>query len=150
MGVLYGYFAAADDDDAVRAVVRDDGEPSGTGYDQLVIKGIDPVVELTPAEALMTGRSAADVRSDPRHGSLVGMLGDGELVVVSLTDTFRDALATCEATSLRDVASDWSSTEGIFYHPADPEDLAGFLERLSELAGRAVSRDARLYCWICP
>lgn len=150
MGVLYGYFAAADDDDAVRAVVRDDGEPSGTGYDQLVIKGIDPVVELTPAEALMTGRSAADVQSDPRHGSLIGMLGDGDLVVVSLTDAFRDALANCEATSLGDIASRWSSTEGVFYYPADPEDLASFLEQLSELASRAVTRDARLYCWICP
>ncbi|WP_411574803.1 hypothetical protein [Streptomyces fradiae] len=150
MGVLFGYFAAADDDDAVRAVVRDDGESSGTGYDQLVIKGIDPVVQLTPAEALMTGRSATDVQSDPRHGSLIGMLGDGELVVVSLTDAFRDALATCEATSLRDVASRWSSTEGVFSYPADPENLAGFLEQLSELAGRAVARNARLYCWICP
>lgn len=75
MGVLYGYFAAADDDDAVRAVVRDDGEPSGTGYDQLVIKGIDPVVELAPAEALMTGRSAADVRCDPDMGASSGCWG---------------------------------------------------------------------------
>jgi len=78
------------------------------------------------------------------------MLGDGELVVVSLTDAFRDALATCEAASLRGIASSWSSTEGVFDHSADPEGLAGFLEQLSGLAGRAVTRDARLYCWICP
>ena len=150
MGVLYGYFAADDDNNAVRAVVRDDGQPSGTGYDQLVIKGIDPVVELAPAEALMTGRSATAVKSDPRHGSLIGMLGDGELVVVSLTDALRDALATYDTTSLRDVASTWSSTEGVFYYPATPEDLTSFLEQLSGLARRAVTRSAGLYCWICP
>ncbi|TWG06784.1 hypothetical protein FHX80_115280 [Streptomyces brevispora] len=150
MGVLYGYFAASDDHDAVRAVDRDDEMPSGTGYDQLVVKGIDPVVELMTAEALVTGRSAAAVRSDPRHGSLVAMVGDGELVVVTLTDTIRDSLATCGAESLRDVATNWSGAEGSFAYPADPDDLAGFLAQLSELAGRAVTRGARLYCWICP
>lgn len=150
MGSLYGYFAADDDNDAVRAVVRDDGQPSGTGYDQLVVKGIDPVVELGPAETLMTGRSADEVRSDPRHGGLVGMAGDGELVVLSLTDAFRDALAACGSGSLRDVATGWSGTEGVFSHPADPEALTAFLEGISEIAGRAVARGARLYCWICP
>ncbi|MFD9600860.1 hypothetical protein [Streptomyces sp. NPDC059970] len=150
MGVLYGYFAAADDGDAVRAVVRDDDQPSGTGYDQLVVKGIDPVVELTPAETLMTGRSAAEVQSDPRHGSLIGMVGDGEVVVVSLTDALRDALATCDTRFLHDVATGWSRTEGVFYYPADPEDLTSFLKQLSGLAGRAVTQGARLYCWICP
>lgn len=98
----------------------------------------------------MTGRSAAEVQSDPRHGSLIGMVGDGEVVVVSLTDALRDALATCDTRFLHDVATGWSRTEGVFYYPADPEDLTSFLKQLSGLAGRAVTQGARLYCWICP
>ncbi|WP_377267000.1 hypothetical protein [Peterkaempfera sp. SMS 1(5)a] len=149
MGVLFGYFAATDDDDAVRAVVRDDGELSGSGYDQMVVKGIDPVVQLMPAEALLTGRSAADVRSDPRHGSLVAMVGDGDLVLLSLTDALRDALATGDSGFFAGVAADWAGAEDVFHPPADPDQLADFLGRLSELAVRAVARSAHLYCWIC-
>ncbi|MET7685778.1 hypothetical protein [Streptomyces sp. NPDC005423] len=150
MGVLYGYFAAADDDDALRAVVRDDDQPSGTGYDQLVVKVIDPMLVLMPAEELITGRSAAEVEADPRHCSLVGMVGDGEVVVVTLTNALRDALATRDGRSLRDIATNWSTVEGVFRHEADPEDLTGFLDGLSEIAGRAVARGDRLYCWLCP
>ncbi|RFS86767.1 hypothetical protein D0T12_00250 [Actinomadura spongiicola] len=144
MGVLFGYFAAADDDDAVRAVVRDDGETSGTGYDQLVVKGMDPVVNLAPAEALLTGRS------DTQSGSLVGMLGDGEVVVVTLADDFRDALAAADPASFPEIATAWSKDEDAFLNPVDPEDLHAFLDELSGLAGRAVGHRARLYCWICP
>ncbi|MCX4750544.1 suppressor of fused domain protein [Kitasatospora sp. NBC_01287] len=65
---------------------------------------------LMPVEELITGRSAAEIEADPRHCSLVGMVGDGELVVVSLTKAFRDALATSETSSLRDVAISWAGT----------------------------------------
>lgn len=88
MGALFGYYAAADDEDAVRAVVREDGQPMGAGYDSFVVKGVDPVVELLPAEVLVTGRTAGDIEADPRHGHLVGMVGDGEVVSLSLTDPF--------------------------------------------------------------
>lgn len=79
MGALFGYYAAADDEDAARAVVREDGQPMGTGYDSFVVKGVDPVVELLPAEVLITGRAADGIEADPRHGQLVGMVGDGEV-----------------------------------------------------------------------
>ncbi|QMU76647.1 hypothetical protein GXW83_13725 [Streptacidiphilus sp. PB12-B1b] len=149
MGVLYGYFAAVDDDDALRAVVRDDDEPSGSGYDQVETKGIGPTVELLPAEALVTGLPAEEIRSQPRHGGLVGISEGGDLVVVSLTDAFRDALAAADAASLRGVGAAWAATEGAFHSPPDAGELGGFLEQLSALAGRAVTRGLRLYCWIC-
>ncbi|THA23355.1 hypothetical protein E6W17_41625 [Streptomyces sp. A1547] len=47
MGALFGYYAAADDEDAARAVVRQDGQPMGTGYDSFVVKGVDPVVRAS-------------------------------------------------------------------------------------------------------
>lgn len=54
----------------------------------MVVKGLGPVLELAPAETLMTGRSTADVGSDPRRGSVIGTLGDGEPFVMPLTDAF--------------------------------------------------------------
>ncbi|MGW7104161.1 hypothetical protein [Streptomyces sp. NPDC054838] len=89
MGALFGYYTAADDEDAVRAVVREDGQPMGTGYDSFVMKGVDPVVELLPAEVLVTGRSADAIEADPRHGHLVGMVGDGEVISLTLTELLR-------------------------------------------------------------
>lgn len=149
MGVLFGYYAAADDHHASRAVVREDDEPTGTGYDELVVKGVDPVVDLLPAEVLVTGLAAEEITADPRRGRLVAMVGDGEVVSVALTDVFRDRLATLERELLDDVARGWAAS-GEFSTPPDPDDLAGFLHRLAGLADRAVTRGHHLYCWICP
>lgn len=152
MGVLFGYYAAADDQDAGRAILREDGEPRGTGYDEFVVKGIDPVSDLLPAEVLITGRAAEDVKADPRHAHLVAMVGEGEVVMVSLTDTFRDSLASFDPGLLDAVAQGWVAS-GDFYTPPDADgidDLAAFLRQLATLAQRAVTREQRLYCWICP
>ncbi|MFG2695940.1 hypothetical protein ACIHEI_36905 [Kitasatospora sp. NPDC051984] len=146
MGTLIGYFAATDDDDALGAIVRDDDEPFGAGYDEVVVKGIDPVVMLEPAEELVTGRSPAELRADPRRAALVGMIEDGEVVVLALSDAFRDALAQHEDAALREVAERWAVAEGVHYEPAD---LADFLRELAGLASRAVAGGARLYCWAC-
>jgi hypothetical protein len=149
MGVLFGYYAAADDDDAGRAVIREDDEPTGTGYDQFVVKGMDPVDDLLPAEVLISGRSADTVKVDPRHGHLIAMLADGEVFSVSLTDVFRDSLASFHTDLLGDIAREWSVSDA-FSTPPNPDGLASFLENLAALACRAVARNQRLYCWICP
>lgn len=148
MGVIYGYYAAADDAHAAGAIVREDDEPFGAGYDEVEVKGIDPMVDLLPAETLITGRSAEAVKADPRHVELIAMVGEGEVVSVSLTDTFRDALASFDRALLDAVAEGWA-TAGDFSTPPNPSDLADFLRRLSDLAERAVGRGYRLYCWIC-
>jgi hypothetical protein len=148
MGVIYGYYAAADDEDAARALVREDGEPTGTGYDEVAVKGIDPVVDLLRAEMLITGRSAEVVKADPRHGDLIAMVGEGEILGLTLTDPFRDELACFDRELLHDVAQGWAAS-GDFHRTPEPEDLAAFLRDLSGLAERAVARGQRLYCWIC-
>ncbi|MGK5631782.1 hypothetical protein [Streptomyces sp. URMC 123] len=149
MGVLFGYYAATDDHDAARAIVREDGEPVGTGYDEVVVKGVDPVVALLPAEALLTGRPAAAVKADRRRGHLVAMVGEGEVVGLALTDCLRDCLVGRDAASLAAVARDWSASDA-FDTPPDPDGLAEFLGDLAALATRAAARGRRLYCWICP
>ncbi|MBD0742190.1 hypothetical protein [Streptomyces sp. CBMA152] len=148
MGVIYGYFAAADDDDAVRAVVREDGELIATGYDGFDVNGADPVTDLLPAEALLTGRTAEAVCADPRHGHQIAMLDDGEVLCLTLTDALRDALANADRAVLPEVAREWAASD-VFWTPPDPEGLAEFLNRAADLASRAVARGHRLYCWIC-
>ncbi|MFJ2562653.1 hypothetical protein ACIO02_06540 [Streptomyces sp. NPDC087568] len=147
MGAFFGYYAAADDEDAVRAVVREDGQPMGTGYDSFVVKDVDPVVELLPAEVLVTGRTADAVEADPRHGYLVGMVGDGEVFTLSLTDSFRDSLARFDRKQLDEAARGWSASS-VFSSQSDLSGLTGFMEDLAALAERALVRGYRLYCWI--
>ncbi|MEU8949334.1 hypothetical protein [Streptomyces sp. NPDC048489] len=148
MGVIYGYFAAADDDDAVRAVMREDDEPTATGYDGFDVNGMDPTVDLLPAEVILSGRSATTIQADPRHGHLIATADDGQLFCLSLTDALRDALAAADHGSLHQVARAWSASD-VFSTPPDPDGLAEFLEQAVDLASRAVGRGHRLYCWIC-
>ncbi|MEV7119623.1 hypothetical protein [Kitasatospora griseola] len=150
MGVLFGYFAAADDDDALGAIVRDDDEPFGAGYDGTVVKGIDPVVALEPAAELVTGQSGAELRADPRCGALVGMIEDGEVVVLALSNVLRDALARQGDAALGEVAERWATADEVFHGPADAGQLAEFLRELARIARRAAARGAGLYCWVCP
>ncbi|MBF6209317.1 hypothetical protein IU483_35525 [Streptomyces gardneri] len=148
MGVIYGYFAAADDDDAIRAVVREDDEPAATGYDGFDVNGVDPTIDLLPAEVILTGRPDEAVRADPRHGHLLATVEEGELVCLSLTDSLRDALAAADHASLHGVAREWAASD-VFPTPPDPDGLAWFLGQAAGLASRAVVRGQRLYCWIC-
>jgi hypothetical protein len=148
MGVIYGYFAAADDDDAVRAVIREDDEPTATGYDGFDVNGMDPIVDLLPVEVILSGRSAKTIQEDPRHGHLLATADDGQLFCLSLTDALRDALAAADHGSLHGLARVWAASD-VFPTPPDPDGLAEFLEQAVDLASRAVERGHRLYCWIC-
>ncbi|MFE0627011.1 hypothetical protein ACFW3D_08595 [Streptomyces sp. NPDC058864] len=147
MGTLFGYYTAADDHDAGRAVLRVDGDPGGSGYDRLVVKGIDPTVDLLAVEFVITGRPAGVIKSDSRHGHVVATVGDGEVVSVSLTDAFRDALATIDQAFLGDLAHGWARSTR-FTTPPDTAHLADFLEQLAALARQAVAQEHGLYCWI--
>jgi hypothetical protein len=97
--VLYTYFAAQGDREAATAA-RVDAELAG-----LVVKGADPMDELARLEAVLTGRSRDEIRSDPRHGSVVEESDDGDCVVLSLTDPLTRALASAEPDVLRRAVS---------------------------------------------
>nr|WTB34645.1 hypothetical protein OG781_38805 [Streptomyces sp. NBC_00830] len=147
MEALYGYYAAANDQDASRAVWLTSGEPSGDGFDQILAQNIDPNVDLLPIEFAMTGRSAGVIKSDPRHGHVVAALENGEVICVSLTDAFRDAFVGIDRDFLHDVARGWARSAR-FTTPPDIEQLDHFLQQFAALAERAVARGHSLYCWI--
>lgn len=115
-------------------------------YDTVSVKGIDPVVQLGTLEELITGRAFDDILDDPRSGHTVAMRDEGELLVVTLTDSLSKALAGVDDDVFEQVAVPWSESEE-FFGAADPRDLADFLKDLSAMARRAEAAGQSLYCW---
>ncbi|MDX8035116.1 hypothetical protein SK803_33305 [Lentzea sp. BCCO 10_0856] len=137
---MYDYFAAPSDEVAATVI---DGGPSQFG--PVETKWLDPVVVMGKLEELLTGRPYDDVVRDERSGQLVAMEGDGELLVLTVTDGLRDGLH--QASDLSDVAVAWAQIEEL--QRWDPVELAEILHELQALAQKAVSKDERLYCWVC-
>ncbi|MGW7041357.1 hypothetical protein ACWGDT_01245 [Streptomyces avermitilis] len=146
MGVRYDYFAAADDAGALARLHGDlgavDDEFGLTG-----LKGADPELVLGPVEAVLTGRSVAEVEDDPRFVHLISDPQAEDRYLVTLTGTLRDALAGARPEQLEQTATTVVS---------GPEDSAGwdadlladFLQRLAELSRHARVPHQQLYCLI--
>jgi hypothetical protein len=144
--MLYDYFSAADDEAAVTALDPEVWWADDVGFDSLFTKGIDPAAQMVALEHLLTGRPPEEVLANPRSALMLALVPDeGELCVVTLTDTLADALAATDEARLREVAVPWSQAEE-FDGQADPHNLANFLTELSALARRAAERRHRLYC----
>ncbi|WP_327004769.1 hypothetical protein OHA72_58725 [Dactylosporangium sp. NBC_01737] len=109
---------------------------------------IDPAIALVGLERILTDRAYAEVRTDPRQSALIGPAREEEIdgdVVLSVTDTLRDALASLETAALPEVARQWAKAE---FDAAAADSLAAFLVALTDLARRAVSAGNRLYCHV--
>lgn len=141
MGLFCDYFTAGSDEQAAAAIDGIDVHQQ----DVVSAKGIDPVVQLGALEALLTGRSYDDVTAGPRSGVLIADGGDGERIVLSVTDGLCAALAQATDERLAHVAVPWSQTEE-FLGEADPEQLAEVLGELAALAQRAAAGGQRLFC----
>lgn len=112
------------------------------GTPVLQAKGIDPTVSLGRLEAVLTGRSYADIKAGPRRGSMVADGEFGDSFVLSVADELRDALAGADPSALIAAAGEW-----IFDEAAEPsEESVPFVVALAELATTAASRGERLYC----
>lgn len=140
VGVMYDYFAAPSDE--VAAAVLDGGPAH---LEPVATKGLDPVVVMGKLEALLTGRAYDDVVDDERSALLLAMEGDGEVLVLAVTDGLRDGLD--RASGLSEIAAAWAQAEEL--SESDPQQLAGVLGELQALAKKAVSKGERLYCWVC-
>lgn len=143
MGNLYAYFTAQDD---VAAAAFETGTEAA-GLPTVDGKGIDPYVCVGNVQALLVGSTYEDVIAQPRFGQLVNAVSEEGPWVSTLTDQLRDALADAAPERLAQVAGSWSRTEEFNGHAA-PAVLAGFLDRLADLARRARQRDHGLYCWV--
>ncbi|WP_030438997.1 hypothetical protein [Actinoplanes subtropicus] len=109
-------------------------------------KGVDPT-SLARLEEILTGRSYDDVNADPRQAALIAPAEedvDG-CMVLSVTDTLRDALASLKPAAQPQVARQWASTE---FAATAADSLTMFLAALTDLAQRAVADNKRLYCYV--
>lgn len=155
MGLLSDYFAASSDEHAATAIeieggpaCADETDPpeAEQSFDTVPLEGIEPFVKMTTLEVLLTGRTEEEVTADPRNNDMVAMVDDGEVLVLTLTDSLRDALAHASDAALAQVAVPWART-GEFNGQANEESLAADLRELAGLARRALSSDQHLYCW---
>lgn len=148
MSVIYDYFSAASDEEAVKVLDVEAG-PTATdsGFDAGTLGGIDPVVQLGTLEALLTGAPYDDVTEDPRAGHNLAMSEDYDRIIITVTDALASALAAADDARLAEVAEPWSQTEELA--GADPAQLAAFARDLAALARRAAASGHRVYCWTC-
>lgn len=140
---LIDYFAAANDTDAAR-VLPESGGPAAFGFDTFSAKGIDPAVALGKLESIMTDRPYDEVIGASRQCELLTD-GDADALVVTVSDTLRDALAAASGQRLRQVAEQWAATAEL--SSSTHEMLADRLDRFATLARGALERGHHLYCW---
>lgn len=109
-------------------------------------KHLDAVYPFARLEELVTGRPYDDVVADPRHWALVAPALPEDIdgcVVLSITDTLRDALASLEASALPEMAVRWASAE---FDESGAGSLTLLLAALTDLARQAGDRGERLCC----
>ncbi|MEU4366488.1 hypothetical protein [Micromonospora chersina] len=153
MGVLYGYFRAADDAAAVRLMDELDGGPvavSGDGgtVDAIDLKGIEPTVTL--------GKLVSFVRGvDWEVDTIVsGLLWSGDEQegpwLMSIDPDTRDTLASIDDAQAPELSARWGRIEELAWGgpPADDEMLP-VIEQIAALARRARDAGENLYCWCC-
>jgi len=150
MGVLYHYFAASSDELAASAIdlLRGPGASAGKSFDAIPGNRIDPVVQMSSLEALLTGRQHDEILHGLGADTVVASRDDGQQLVVALTGALQAALLRADEPQLAVIAIPWAQTEGL-QGQADPEALASWLGELASLARRAATRRQRLYCWVC-
>jgi len=120
-------------------------ETAGSGVLLVRSKRLDAAHPFARLEEFLTGRPYDDVVADPRHDGLVAPSPeeiDG-CIVLSMTDTLRDAFASLDAPALPEVARRWADAE---FDGSGEDGLATLLAALTDLARQAGGRGERLYC----
>ncbi|WP_327398982.1 hypothetical protein OG194_01660 [Streptomyces sp. NBC_01288] len=141
--VMCDYFSAASDEAAV-GVLDGPGGPDPSVFDVLSLKGIDPVVVMARLEGILTDCTYDEAPARPRSGQLLSDPEAEAAVVISVSDTLRDALATASDKRLELAAGPFAAVEELRFTPTKTAEL---LHRLSGLARRASAENRRLYCW---
>ncbi len=140
------YFSAPNDDAAV-GVLDQPGGPDTSGFDVVPFKGIDPSVTMASLEAILTGCTYAEASARPRAGQLLSSPDHESAVIISLSDTLQEVLASASHDGLADAAAAWAETDELQAYGITADIAREVLVLLSGLADRAASGRRRLYCW---
>lgn len=147
MGVMYDYFRAPSEDEALRARTVRDGPVRE--FDGVETKWIDPHVAL--------GKLVGFVRGVPWSLDIVSTTclwpprwTDAEEGVEELDEQVRDVLASVDDGSVPELAARWAGIEEFRYFSDSDSDWArSLVQDLVGLARRAKGADERLYCFSC-
>ncbi|WIX83072.1 hypothetical protein QRX50_21085 [Amycolatopsis carbonis] len=143
--MLYIYFTATSDDEAATALEAPEG-PAAL-FPTAAFNGIDPNMQVPRAESFLTGVGEEAAADNPRAMKLLAEVGEGEVVLVTLTDEFRDAIAATDQPRRRELADFWSHAEDLGGE-ASAEDLLPVVDELAALAKQAKPTNGHLYCYV--
>ncbi len=179
MSVLYDYFSAASDEEAVSVIERagGPGSPATIAPRPEPTRGIfgrkrpqpAPTSGIDPELAVFDTVSAKDIDPVVQLGTLEELLTgrsfddamedprSGHAVAIRdggerLVLTLTDTLSLALASASEEALERVAvpwSETEEFWNAADRADLAGFLKDLTGLARRSVGAGKRLYCWVC-
>lgn len=141
MGMFNTYFIAPDD--AAAAAVVDDGP---TGVHAPVVEAVGATVEAGTLLALLSGETYDSITDDPSWSRLVSSPDHESAWVISMPDTFTEALAASSEDRLAEVATPWSETAE-FWGNGDAVQLLSMLQEWRVLAQTARDRGEHMYCW---
>ncbi|WP_371647929.1 MULTISPECIES: hypothetical protein [unclassified Streptomyces] len=139
------YFSAPDDEAAV-GVLDQIGGPDASGFDVISLKGIDPSVTMASLEAILTRCSYDEASARPRAGQILSSPDHESALIISLSDTLQEALASASHERLAEAGGAWAVTDELQAYGITADTAYEVLVLLSGLANRA-SDGRRLYCW---
>src|SRR5262249_40050593 len=98
--------------DGLRKFLRPKVHTFAAGIRPLHMKGLDPVVQLSQVEELLTGVGYDEISARPRCGHAVAERDGGEKLVLTINDELRDALAEATPERLAAVSGSWAAMDG--------------------------------------
>ncbi|MFF4188900.1 hypothetical protein ACFYZ9_37470 [Streptomyces sp. NPDC001691] len=111
------------------------------------LKGMDPSVTMASLEAILTGCTYDEASACPRAGQILSPPEHESALIISLSDTLQEALASASDDGLPEAAHEWAGTDELQACGITADTALEVLFLLSGLAARASSGQRRLYCW---
>ena len=136
------YFAATDDEAAIRVIERG---PQVAGLPTIGATSLDPVVTMATLEQILVGTDAMVIIEDSRDAVIAQAGNDGPRVA-SIRSSLVAGLGVPDAARLLATARQWAITEEL--SDTDPQVLYEFLWNLAHLAQWTVANNQRVYCWM--
>ncbi len=152
--MLTSYFVAPDDEQAAQVIDWPSGpvEPAGDAEGQdafpVVDTKIEPVVTLTKLAEILSGTPYDELAADKRISTLLAQKDEYEVLVLTVSDSVKAALAGASDEDLVRAAGPWSQIEE-FHGLVDPDDLLEVMRELGLLARQAVDSGHSMYVWWC-
>lgn len=144
MSIVIKFFVAASHEAAAATAERG---PDGV-FESLTFGNFDVEEALIEWESIFTGRSFQELVDDDVPETVADADDGKGPLVLSVSRTLQDALATAGKHRLPEVGRLWVAERAGDGEAFDPEIAVRILSGMAELARAAGQRDEGLYCWV--